>query len=339
MKDMRAKSAALVTICCVAAAACGAALHDAAFIATPSPTAISRELETPPTPTPSPFQPASPVPPPASPSASASGSCRIPIADISEAKGWFLTIPGGSRQDDPTSVVALPGGTPGQIGANPGLTYDRAAGVWVPVPSQWLAPGGSLYAYQGFSDTTIRAVNAVDGSSGTVVGGGGWLLMTTTDDGVYVTRSDAPGAWFIPFGGQPRVVIDHGSWQRLNTGSLWGVDANGKLARHDLTSGLEATVATVSANAWIGGFDLSGNPLLNQGGALTLVRGDGTTTTLWPGTSGSVGGRVVADGLGVWFEVGGGLVGAPGHGLYLWTPSAGARLISSPEANLAGGCA
>jgi len=336
---MRAKAAALVAICC-AAAACGAVPPDAALTTTPSPTTSSGALSTQQAPTPSPTAPAfSPAPPLASPSASASASCRIPIADISEARGWFLTIPGGDRQDDPNSVVALPGGTPGQIGANPGLTYDRAAGVWVPVPYHWLAPGGSVYAYQGSSDTSIRVVNVVDGSIGTVVQGGPGLLMNTADDGVYVTMSNSPGAWFIPFGGQPRLVIDHGSWQRLDTGSVWGVDSAGHLVRHDLSSGLDATVATVSANAWIAGFDMSGNPFLNQGGALTLVSGDGAPTTLWPGTTGSVGGRVVADARGVWFEVGGGLVGAPGHGLYLWTASAGAHLVSSPEANLAGGCA
>jgi len=235
-------------------------------------------------------------------------------------------------------VVALPGGTPGQIGANPGLTYDLATGTWVPVPYHWLAPGGSLYAYEGYSNSIIRAVNVVDGSNAAVVTGGGWLLMTTADDGVYVTKSDAPGAWFIPFGGQPRLVIDHGSWQRLSNGYLWGVDASGNLVRHDMIGGGEMTWATVPASAWIVGFDPLGNPLVNRGGALLLVQAGNSITTLWPGTSGSVGGRAAGDARGIWFEVGGGLVGAPGHGLYLWTAAAGAHLISSDEGNLAGGC-
>jgi len=354
MKGMQAKRAALAAVWCVALAACGSAPRDAGFIASPSPAATAGPSPTPvpsptsvaspssaPTPSPSPsesaFSPAPALPSP-SPSPLTTGACRVPIADISEAKGWFITIPGGSRQDDPASVVALPGGTPGQIGANPGLIYDHSTDTWVPVPYNWLAPGGSLYAYEGYSNGIIRAVNVVDGSSGTVVTGGGWLLMTTADDGVYVTKSDAPGVWFIPFGGDPRVVIDHGSWQRLANGYVWGVDNSGNVVRHDLISGDETKWATVPANAWIVGFDLLGDPLLDAGGALSLVRAGNSVTSIWPGTNGSVGGRAIGDANGVWFEVGGGLVGAPGHGLYLWTAAAGAHLISSDEGNLAGGC-
>ncbi len=323
----------MVAVCCLALAACGEVPNEAAFIASPSPTAS-------PQPAASPTEPAfSPAPPLPSPSPAASGTCQVPIADISEAKGWFITVPGGSRQDDPASVVALPGGTPGQIGVNPGLTLDRAAGAWVPVPYNWLAPGGSLYAYEDFKNGAIRAVNVVDGTTGSVVVGGGWLLMTTADDGVYVTRSDAPGAWFIAFGGQPRQVINHGSWQRLFGRSIWGVDSSsGAVVRHDIDTGYEITLAPVPATASVLGFDVSGNPLVWSGGALMVVRADHSVTTLWPGTNGSAGGRAVADALGVWFEVGGGLVGAPGHGLYLWTAAAGAQLVSSSEGNLAGGC-
>jgi hypothetical protein len=207
------------------------------------------------------------------------------------------------------------------------------------VPYNWLAPGGSLYAYEDFNNGAIRAVNVVDGTTGSVVVGGGWLLMTTADDGVYVTKLGAPGAWFIAFGGQPRQVIDHGSWQRLNKGSIWGVDpSSGAVVRHDIDTDYETTLATVPATASVLGFDVSGDPLLWSGGALMLVRADHSVATLWPGTNGSVGGRAVGDQIGVWFEVGGGLFGAPGHGLYLWTAAAGAQIVSSSEGNLAGGC-
>src|SRR5713226_5170444 len=191
MTEMQAKRAALAAVCCVILAACGAVPRDAGFIAAASPTATAGPTPSP-APSPSPSESVSPSPalasPSPSPSPAATGTCRVPIADISEAKGWFITIPGGSRQDDSASVVALPGGTPGQIGANPGLTYDLATGTWVPVPFQWLAPGGSLYAYEGFSSDVIRAVNVVDGSIAAAVSGGGWLLMTMADNGMYVTK-------------------------------------------------------------------------------------------------------------------------------------------------------
>src|SRR5260370_32715160 len=150
MRAMQARGAAIVAVCCLARAACGEAPTEAAFIASPSPTAPSQATASPQStasplpgtsPTQSAFYPAPPLP---SPSPAALGSCQIPIADISEARGWFITVPGGNRQGDPASVVALPGRTPCQIGVNPGLTLDRAAGAWVPVPYNWLAPGGSL---------------------------------------------------------------------------------------------------------------------------------------------------------------------------------------------------
>src|SRR5260370_30094839 len=153
MREMQARGAAIVAVCCLALAACGEVPHEAAFIASPSPTASSQATASPQSPasplpgtspTQSAFYPAPPLP---SPSPAASGSCQIPIADISEAKGWFITVPGGNRQDDPASVVALPGGTPGQIGVNPGLTLDRAAGPWGPVPHNSLTPPHSPYAY------------------------------------------------------------------------------------------------------------------------------------------------------------------------------------------------
>ena len=336
---MHARGAALVAVCCLAVQACGSVSRDAGFGGSPIPVAgaakTPNDVSTA-SPSPSAFIPAPPLP---SPAPSAPGSCRIPIADVSEAKGWFITSPGGLRQDDPASIVALPDGTPGQIGVNPGLTYDSATGTWVPVPYNWLAPGGSFYTYEGFGNGSIQAVNVIGGSAGSVVLGGGWQLMTTADDGVYVTKSDAPGAWFIPFGGQPQQLLNHGSWQQLANGYLWGVDTSGNVVRHDLISGGETTWATVPANAWIVGFDLLGDPLLNAGGALLLIQAGNSVTTIWPGTSGSVGGRAVGDAQGVWFEVGGGLFGAPGHGLYLWTAAAGAHLFTSSEGNLAGGCA
>jgi hypothetical protein len=263
--------------------------------------------------------------------------CLIPIANISEADGWFITYPGGERKEDPGSVVALPGGVPGQIGQNPGLTYVRAANRWLPVPYNFISPDASVYAY-GFG--SIEVVNVSTGKVRDLISGGGWYLLTTANNGVYAARSGAAGAWFIPYIGQPDQVIDQGSWLQFFDGAMWGVQqASGNLVRHDMTTGAEATWAKVAFNAWIVGFDLSGNPVVNSGGALLLVHVPGSITILWPGTNDlSVGGRAVADDLGIWFEVGGGLVGAPGHGLYLWTPTAGAKLVATPEANLAGGC-
>ena len=144
---------------------------------------------------------------------------------MSEADGGFILYPGGQRQDDPTSTVALPGNTPGQIGVNAGLAYDRVLSKWVPVPLDWLAPGGRTYAYQD-NGGKIRAVSVADGSSGDVTNEGAWELLSTADDGVYVDRPNTPGAWFVPFGGIPTQIVDHGSWRKYFNGALWGIDSS-----------------------------------------------------------------------------------------------------------------
>jgi len=72
----------------------------------------------------------------------------MPYADISEASGGFISVPGGKQDGDPSAVVALPGGTPGRPGVNPGLTYLASIGRWVPVPWFWVAPNSSFYVYQ-----------------------------------------------------------------------------------------------------------------------------------------------------------------------------------------------
>src|ERR1700694_5045858 len=99
-------------------------------------------------------------------------TCRVPFSVISEASGGFISYPGGQRQDDPSSVVALPGNTPGQIGGNPGLAYDHVLNRWVPVPLDWLAPGGQTYVYMDFGTGNIRGVTVADGSSGIVTTNG-----------------------------------------------------------------------------------------------------------------------------------------------------------------------
>jgi hypothetical protein len=266
------------------------------------------------------------------------------MADISEASGWFITYPGGERQDDPASVVALPGGTPGQIGVNPGLTYVHQTGTWVPAFHWWVAPGGQVYAFQNAFG--IQAVTIPDGQVTYVVTGSTWFLIGTEDDGVYATNP-SPGAWFIPFGGQPRQVVDHGTWDKFFGGSLWSL-SRGNLISHDVTSGLEARWTTFNGYAEIAGFDVFGDPLIthssatpsddaNQSYDLTVVHPDGTTTTVWSGQGMRAGGAI-GDANGIWFEVGGGLVGAPGHGLYLWTAAHGAQMVSPAEGHVAGPC-
>jgi hypothetical protein len=301
--------------------------------ANPEPSASS-------TPSPAIYQPpvvASPSPT-YSPSPVAAASCGVPFSEISEANGGFIIYPGGQRQDDPSSTVALPGNAPGQIGVNPGLAYDRVLGKWVPVPLDWLAPGGQTYAYAD-SAGKIRGVTVADGSSGNVTTDGGWELLSSADDGVYVDKLNTPGAWFVPFGAAPTQIVDHGSWLKYSNGALWGIDSSRKVIQHDVSTGVETAWGTVSSVSDIVGFGTSGEPLVVTGGTLVMLHLNGFPTTLWPGIGDlGEGGRVYADALGVWFEVDGTRIGEQGTGIYLWTTAKGAQLIASEVVHVMGAC-
>jgi hypothetical protein len=206
-----------------------------------------------------------------------------------------------------------------------------------------VAPNGSFYVYN--TEGKVRAVSIADGSSGDVITDGGWYLIGTDNNGVYLGKTGGPGqpvpgAWYVSFGTAPSQLVDHGSWHRYYKGALWTVDRDGNLLRYDVANGAETIWAKgLSYVGSVVGFDLSGNPVVNTGGALAMYRSNGSRIAVWPGTNGlSAAFLVGADSMGLWFLVAGGLVGAPGHGVYLWTPSSGARLVSVPEVNVFQGC-
>jgi hypothetical protein len=339
MNQMRACWVAVAAISAVFLSACGRAPLSSTSQGTPSPTvpespsaSISPSLYQPPA-TSAPLASESPT--------GQTGTCRLPFSEISEAKGGFILYPGGERQDDPSSTVALPGNTPGQIGVNPGLTYDIATGTWVPVPARWLAPGGQTYAYADFRANSIRAVTVASGSSGYVTTSGNWQLIGVRDDGVYASQPNTLGAWFIGFGSQPQQIVDHGSWDTFANGALWGTDASRTLVRHDVASSAETTWGSVLSVSSIAGFDASGEPVVYTGGAFAIHHANGTTTPVWAGTNGLVAsGYAFGDSHGIWFEVDGssGLVGAPGSGIYLWNAAGGAKLVTPEPVHVMGTC-
>ena len=264
--------------------------------------------------------------------------CRLPYADFSEATGGFIDYPTGQRHADAAATVALPGNTPGQIGVNPGLTYIASVGKWFPVPYEWVAPGGSFYAYAD-SSGIIRAVTTSDNSVRVLTNDGGWSILGTSDTEIFLGRNDRPGVWVIVTWATPVPILDRGVWQKFAHGSVWGVDGSGNLVSHKFDgAGTDTTWGQVPGSAWVAGFDANGDPVVDIGGALKIFHADKSTTTVWPGTNSlSAGGRVFTDSHGLWFGVGGGLIDAPGHGIYLWTPSHGAQVVG-PELHPAGGC-
>src|SRR5260221_13948679 len=204
-------------------------------------------------------------PPPAvatpTPPTISTAPCRLPISYISEAYGWFVNYPGGGTTQDPTSQVALPGGQPGAIGQNPGLTYDRAARKWVPVPYDWLAPSGHSYAYETYPSNQIHAVS-VPGSDAKLLGASpGLILFGVSDAGAYAWGPS--GAFLLPFDGSPaQAVAPKEDWFAYRDNSIWGVTSwtRGTVGRDDLATGKQTAVGPLPG--WYGfrGLDSAGNP-------------------------------------------------------------------------------
>jgi hypothetical protein len=269
----------------------------------------------------------------------------MPYIDITAESGGFLFYPGGQLYSDPSSVVALPGMTSGKVGAVAGYSYNYKNAKWLPVSSYLQAPNGTFYVYADPIDVPgkIRRVRIADGSLSDVTTDGGWYLVGTTDSGVYVGKVATPdaGVWWVAFGSTATQVIDHGKWQRYINGGLWTVDRAGNLVRYDVASRAETMWAKgLSFYAYgVVGFDLEGRPIVNNDGSIAIFRPDGSRILIWPNPNGLYAtGRVAADSQGVWFAIGSGVLGRPGNGVYLWTPSGGAKLIVASEVHVAGGC-
>ena len=330
---------AVAAIACLALTACGpfhrlsapGALSGAATparVSSPARTASPPRLESP---SPLPTQTPAPTPP-----ALAGAPCRIPLAYISEAYGWFIGYPGGNRIEAPDSQVALPGGTPGAIGQNPGLTYDHATRTWEPVPYLWLSPDGSTYAY-GFQ--SISAVNVRTGAV-TKLAPGAWNLFGVSNAGAYAW--DATGAALLPFdGGQAQRIAAGGYWFGYSNGAIWrdsGISPD-PIVRHVLATGAEKTVTTLHGWNTFQGFDAAGDPIMQTAPAipssspqtynLIVVHPNGSVVTIYSGEQ-QPEGYAVGDAHGIWFERGG--------GLYLWRPGVGARQVSDIEGNISGPC-
>lgn len=330
-------AAAAAAIVCLALTACGpihrvaapGALTNAATparVATPARTASPPRLESP-----TPTAPA-PTPPPLT-----AGPCRVPMAYISEAYGWFIAYPSGKQIAAPDSQVALPGGQPGAVGQNPGLTYDRATGTWVPVPFLWLSPDGATYAY-GFG--SISAVNVRTGAV-TQLAPGSWNLFGVSAAGAYAW--DANGAALLPFdGGAAQRIAPGRLWFGYSHGAIWrdsGLSPD-TIVRHDLSTGAEKTVTAIHGWNTFVGFDSAGDPLFVTAGEIPSndpqtynlidLHPNGTRVTIYTGAQ-QPEGYAFGDAHGIWYERGG--------GLYLWQPGAGARQISDIQGNVSGPCA
>jgi hypothetical protein len=258
----------------------------------------------------------SPAPSPSEPAV----ACHLPV---DRGAGAFIDIPATPLEtrvlqstSDPTSQVSLPNGEP-----RVALSYDWALKRWLPVPSSWVAPNGTRYAYTD-SQARIHQVDVSSGSDVVLASGANWALYAFTTDGIYAGQRDPSkqpsllGLWRIsPSGGAPKQLTDQGTWLVIGTGAAWsvvpqGLPPNGSrvrddsvgsvLMRLDLQTGKAMTWYTSTGGRFrVATLDASGRPVLwgVDASVILIVTAVGAAQTIY--ADGVF--DVMADTSGIWY--------------------------------------
>lgn len=279
-------------------------------------------------------------------------SCRLPVYAGGPGSGGFIVFPGQTFVADPRSAVTVPSPSPG--GASPapqpqygpgypqgwyGMTYDAGYGKWLPVPYAWVSPDGVHYAYALGGD--VYAQNVKDGTQVELASGKNFGVIDVENDGVYAEPINAPGLWFLPYSGTERQVTTTHFWQGVSHGAAYGTPtsqvpsgASNTIDKLDLKSGAITEFFTqAGAVSQVTGFDLAGHPIIQvnyqQGTAIFLVTSPSTSTVLASGTYGygysMPGGTPIADGHGIWYSMGNGVV-LYSNGQWFFMASIGGQL-------------
>lgn len=305
-----------------------------------------------PTPSPTPTVSATPVP--------VVLSCRLPISNGQPGGGGFVTFPAATFAPDSRSGVTIPGN-----GNVFGLSYNRAAGRWLPVPRPWVSPDGSHYAYLDFRNNTIHGITVATGAdtylgpkpngaaSSARLAGAGWQPIEALDEGLYAAPAGGPnataGLWLFPFSGAgERQVTSSNYWHEIGGGGAWGTSspsvpegAANTIMRLDLRAGSTQDWFTrPGLQSHVMGFDADGHPVVQaisrDETQVWRLMGPGKADQLLAAkTNGNDPNRLFVDSVlgdrnGIWI--------ATNQGLYLTTAS-GTQKVSTVTGQLAAACA
>jgi hypothetical protein len=156
----------------------------------------------------------------------------VPVSGFNPGTGGFVTFPGGKFVLDQASNVALPANTV----HNGAFTFDRAVSRWLPVAWDWVTPDGSRYAYTDRAGA-VHVVDAASGSDHLLAFAQGavaikpdetLVILDFSTEGIYLMAAPALGGfprglWLAdPATGAVRQLTDQGSWQRIDSGAVWG---------------------------------------------------------------------------------------------------------------------
>ena len=278
-----------------------------------------------------------------------SAACRLPVtwggSDGVAGGGGFINFPGGAFETDPSAHPTTPFGSVG-------LSYDRSASRWIPVPGRHASLDGSTYIYYApRKGVEIHAVSVRTGADIVLARDQDqmWDPIGLDNRFVYAmlgATSQATDLWRIPLdGGKASQVTTGGHWLAVTAGSAWGTDADLPsgmpllLTRLDLTTGQTTRWGSFDDNATLLGFDAVGWPVMTLGdidGAVVVLPSAGVmrgvarlVLPLRPGYDHYAPAGALGDAHGIW------LTGA--DGIYL-SVDGNATKVSSVHAFPAGTC-
>jgi hypothetical protein len=244
--------------------------------------------------------------------------------------GRLIVVPEGAMRWDtslnPNLVDSV--ATP-LLRGDGGVTFDRAAGRWLPASRTLVSPDGSRFTYgvpasDPAGPTTPSRIHVVDVATGSdrvvYTSQGPDYPVAFTADGIYLYRS----RWEIPPVGlalldpatsQVRTITDQGYWGSFDVGDAWGSLNVGGMGsptltvdRLDLKTGQSAQWLRVADpdSVWVMGLDLAGRPIVQIGpidgsypNRYAVLASPGVTEPLFSSTS--IGYSVVSDQQGLWF--------------------------------------
>jgi hypothetical protein len=183
-----------------------------------------------------------------------------------------------------------------------------------------------------------------DGTLSELGEGHQWTIVSVASDGVYATRPNVPGLWFLPYSGAVRQIATTRWWQAVGGGAAYGTDTSSVpqgisnvIIRLDIATGIaKKFFESVGAQSQVIGFDAADHPLIqtyspNGPARIWLVTGIGKASVIaLLGGTFSPNGPPVADRNGIWF--------GSYQSLVLYIPNDGLYAVAAIGAQLAGTC-
>jgi hypothetical protein len=228
------------------------------------------------------------------------------------------------------------------------LTYDAAFKKWLPVPSAWVTPDGSHYAYT--SPNSIYVQNVADNTQIELGDGKVWAIISAQPEGVYAINPNLAGLWLLPYTGAAREITTAGYWSVEAAGAAYGTETSAvpqgvsnTIIKLDVKTGATTNWFTrAGESSSVAGVDGQGKPIVftypfsGPGPEVWIVNSPSNEVAI---TGPSVGifanYAPIADSHGVWFSVS---ISGAASGQVLYVPGSGVYLMINIGGQLAGGC-